>query len=226
MTLETIFSQKPRPAQTTEIQTDRGLTIEECKILCTTPIIPLREKAFFRALYETQLRPVEVLNLQIENFNKGTGEVIAKKTKGKRNRYMTHTIYKISHSLLNPNTTEMIKRIIGQRKKGPIFVNQKGEQLASIRYFERVLSKYAALLSIQRVRRLRIDGAELPLITLMALRKAGERHHDAGGGDSSLSAQAAGHTMKTKVKYYQGAVDWEEVKNSYQKNHPAFKEGW
>ncbi len=64
------------------------------------------------------------------------------------------------------------------------------------------------------------------MITLMALRKAGERHHDASGGDSSLSTQASGHTMKTKVKYYRNEVDWEAVHRSYLENHPAFTEGW
>ncbi len=57
-------------------------------------------------------------------------------------------------------------------------------------------------------------------------RALGERHHDANGGDASLSAQASGHTMKTKVKYYQNEVDWEAVHRSYQENHPAFVEGW
>ena len=60
----------------------------------------------------------------------------------------------------------------------------------------------------------------------MAVRKAGDRHHDAAGGDSSLSAQASGHTMKTKVKYYQNDVSWNAIHDSYKKNHPAFKEGW
>ncbi len=88
------------------------------------------------------------------------------------------------------------------------------------------IDKYARLLSIQKLKAYSVDGRELPLITLMALRKAGERHHDANGGDSSLSAQASGHTMKTKVQYYQNEVDWEEVHKSYQDHHPAFVEEW
>ncbi len=49
---------------------------------------------------------------------------------------------------------------------------------------------------------------------------------DANGGDSSLSAQSCGHTMKTKVEYYQGEVDWESVHKSHRAHHPAFVEGW
>ncbi len=60
---------------------DRGLTVEECKTLCTSPLIPVREKTFFRVIYETGLRPMEALNLRIENFNKETGELVALRTK-------------------------------------------------------------------------------------------------------------------------------------------------
>ncbi len=76
---------------------DRGLTVQECKTLCTSPLIPMREKVFFRVIYETGLRPMEVLNLRIENFNKETGELVALRTKGRKNRYMPQTIAKPRH---------------------------------------------------------------------------------------------------------------------------------
>ncbi len=38
---------------------DRGLTVEECKTLCTSPLIPVREKVSFMTLL--QKRPVIVL---------------------------------------------------------------------------------------------------------------------------------------------------------------------
>jgi hypothetical protein len=34
----------------------------------------------------------------------------------------------------------------------------------------------------------------------MALREAGERHHDNAGGSRKLSAVAAGHTMEVNIK--------------------------
>ncbi len=211
---------------TTEIQQDRGLTVEECKTIATAPIIPIREKAYFRSIYETGLRPIEALKLQIEDFNKATGEAWARKVKGKKNRFIEETIYKPRYVIVSPITTELFKILIGNRKKGPIFITDTGAGFKSIRYMEKQLNRFAVLLSIQKIRRLRIDGAELPFISLMALRKAGERHHDAGGGDSSLSAQASGHTMKTKIRYYQNDVKWEEIHDSYKKNHPAFKDRW
>jgi hypothetical protein len=50
----------------------------------------------------------------------------------------------------------------------------------------------------------------------MALREAGERHHDNAGGSRKLSAVAADHTMHVKEKHYE----------SYRKFHPAFVEEW
>jgi hypothetical protein len=46
------------------------MTVEECKIMCTHHSIDQREKIFFRIIYETQLRSFEVLNLQVEQWNR------------------------------------------------------------------------------------------------------------------------------------------------------------
>ncbi len=204
---------------------ERGLTMEECKALCTSPIIPIREKTFFRVIYETGLRPMEALNLWIENFDKESGELVALRTKGKKNKYMAEAIVKPRHVIVSPNTAILLKSIISNRKKGYIFEGEKGEPLTK-RFMQAQIDKYAKLLSIQKIRAYSVDTRVLPLVTLMALRKAGERHHDANGGDSSLSAQSCGHTMKTKVEYYQGEQDWESVHKSYWAHHPAFVEGW
>ncbi len=204
---------------------ERGLTVEECKVICTSPIIPVRERTYFRVIYETELRPIEALNLEIENFNKETGELIALRVKGKKNKYIKETIVKPRHVFVSPNTIVLLKSIISNRKKGYIFEGGDSKPLTK-RFMQEQIDKYARLLSIQKLRAYSVDGRELPLVTLMALRKAGERHHDANGGDPSLSAQSSGHTMKTKVQYYQNEVDWESVHKSYREHHPAFVEGW
>src|SRR4030042_6850457 len=172
---------------------DRGLTVEECKTLCTSPLIPVREKAHFRVIYETGLRPMEALNLRIENFNKETGELVALRTKGKKNRYMPQTIARPRHVYVSHNTSLILKSIVSNRKKGYIFEGENGDPLTK-RFMQHQIVKYARLFSIQKLRQYSEDGRELPLITLMALRKAGERHHDANGGESSPSPQERGHT--------------------------------
>lgn len=218
---------------TTEPLINRGMTLEECKILCTSSLINLREKTYFRIIYETSLRPMEALNLRIEDFNRETGEVIARKTKGKYNRWTMQTNHQIRHLYISDNTREFIKNLISNRKKGYIFESEEKEGYPiTKRYMQEQINKYAKLLSIQQIRRYAQsntnpdDTRVLPLVTLMALRKAGERHHDANEGDSSLSAQAAGHTMKTKIKHYQGEQDWEAVHKSYKEHHPSFVEKW
>jgi hypothetical protein len=61
-------------------------------------------------------------------------------------------------------------------------------------------------------------------MTLMALREAGERHHDLNGGDPDVSAKAAGHSKETKARYYR-KVSYEEAQESYVKHHPSFVTG-
>ncbi len=86
---------------------------------------------------------------------------------------------------------------------------------------------YARLLGIQKVKKYYVDGRTLKLATCMALREAGERHHDNAGGSRKLSAVAAGHSMTVKEKYYEKVgADFEQVHTSYKTYHPAFAEGW
>src|SRR5660398_195358 len=68
---------------TTETLLNRGMTVEECKTMCTHHSIDLREKIFFRIIYETQSRPFEVLNLQVEQWDRKQGFVTALKVKQK-----------------------------------------------------------------------------------------------------------------------------------------------
>ncbi len=59
----------------------------------------------------------------------------------------------------------------------------------------------------------------------MALREAGERHHDNAGGSRKLSAVAAGHTMEVKERHYEKVgEDFEPVHESYRKFYPTFIE--
>ena len=109
---------------TTEPFLNRGMNLHECKIICTADIIPLREKAFFRVIYETQLRPFEALNLQIENWDRHQRTVTAVQVKQKWDR--RNKRYLPAHpqtALLTENTNEMIRALAGNRKKGPIFMS-------------------------------------------------------------------------------------------------------
>ena len=60
---------------------------------------------------------------------------------------------------------------------------------------------------------------------LIGLREAGERHHNMQWVDLDESAKAAGHSKKTKERYYK-KVSFEETQESFGRYHPAFVEGW
>ncbi len=215
---------------------DRGMNIDECRAICTSPEIPIREKLFFRIIYETQLRPFEVLNLLIENWDREqrlvTAVRVKQKTapvKGDRHRKL-YLPSKPRTVILTENTNLMLKMVVSNRKKGCIFVNADGEKL-TMAWFKDRIHYYARLLGIQKdVRYYDTKTGEVHprhLVTCMALREAGERHHDNAGGSRKLSAVAAGHTMAVKERHYEKVgEDFEQVHESYRKFHPAFVENW
>ena len=217
---------------TTETLLNRGMTVEECKIMCTHHSIDLREKLFFRIIYETQLRPFEVLNLQVEQWDRKQGFVTALKVKQKtKPRKEDHHAKDWLPSTpktraITPSTNEMLREYASNRKKGSIFINENGEML-SLEWFNQEISRYAKLLGIQKIKKYYVDGRTLKLVTCMALREAGERHHDNAGGSRKLSAVAADYTMQVKEKHYEKVgEDIEQITQSYQKNHLAWVEGW
>lgn len=217
---------------TTDLLLNRGMNLDECKIMCTDYRIPTREKIFFRIIYETQLRPFEVLNLKIEDWDRIKGLVTAVRVKQKTKPMkgnMSKKEYLPSSprtAILSENTNYLLKSYISNRKKGFIFINESEEKL-SLEWFNERISHFAKLIGIQKIKKYYVDGRTLKLITCMALREAGERHHDNAGGSRKLSAVAAGHSMEVKEKHYEKVGDdFEQVHQSYKKHHPAFVEKW
>ena len=221
------FLTKTKYIPTTQTILNRGMNLEECRAICTSPEIPIREKAFFRIIYETQLRPFEALNLQIENWDRKQHTITALRTKQKwDNRHKRHLPSLPRTAVVTENTNEMIRKITGVRKKGSIFINTKSEQL-TLEWFNERINYYAKLLGIQKIIKYYIDRRTLKLVTCMALREAGERHHDNAGGSRKISAVAAGHTMQVKERHYEKVgEDFEQVHDSYKEHHPAFVESW
>ena len=66
------------------IKLDRGMTVDEVKLLLTASMGD-KERAFFRAIYDTFYRAQELLKCNIEDYDKNTGELIALYTKNKYN---------------------------------------------------------------------------------------------------------------------------------------------
>jgi hypothetical protein len=72
---------------------DRGMNKDECRAMCTSPQIPLREKLFFRMIYETTTRPREVLESRIELWNRNTGEITFSQILANARIYLEHRIW-------------------------------------------------------------------------------------------------------------------------------------
>ncbi len=173
---------------------DRCMTVEECRMMCSSDKIPLREKLFFRLLYETMLQPLEVLNLRIENWNQKyelvTAIRVTRNTKPLKGNFSKKvwlpTMPKTR--IIGSNTNEMIKEYVGKRKKGPIFINNQTGGMLTLSWFNKEVNRYAELLGIQKIEKYFKDKVqrEKPrtrkLVTLMALRKAGKQRNDIKGG--------------------------------------------
>jgi integrase len=219
---EHMNSENEKQVNLPSIKLDRGMTVEEIDKLLTAPM-GFRERAYFRAIYETFYRANELLQCNIEDYDKETGELIALHTKNKYNpktkKYITSPPKQM---ILSKTTNLLFKKIIGNRKKGAIFVNRQGIRLSKT-YLEIYINDIATAIGIQKVAKITPAGREYHLVTLKALREAGERHCDLAGADSDVTARGAQHSAIVKEKYYKKA-GWDEVQQQIRKFHPAFKE--
>jgi site-specific recombinase XerD len=197
------------------------MTIEEVNSLLTAPM-PDRERAFLRAIYDTFFRVNELLMCNIEDYGRHTGELMARHTKNKYNpRTKQHIKSPPKHALLSKPTQLLFKKIIGNRKKGAIFINKEGNRLSKT-YLQVFINELATRTGIQKLTHVTETGREYHLVTLKALREAGERHMDLRGADPQVTARGAQHSAIVKEKYYKKS-GWEEFQEQQKKFHPAFQ---
>lgn len=216
------MSNNDNQTQKPSIKLDRGMTVEEVKTLLTASMGD-KERGFFRAIYDTTFRAQELLKCNIEDYNKGTGELTCLKPKSKYSSRLDKTIQPPpKHSLISKSTQLLFKRIIGNRKKGPIFVNRKGQR-CSITYFQMYINDLATRIGIQKITHITKTGKKYHLVTIQGLRESGERHMDLRGADKDITARGAQHSSTVKEKYYKKS-GWEEYQEQQKKYHPSFQE--
>lgn len=222
-----MVEKEPEPDKSRNINQllNRGMTTDEVQKLLTAPM-PDRERAFLRAAYETFFRAQELLRCNIEDFNKQTGELTAHHTKNKYNpKTKQHIQSPPKHMVTSKPTQLLFKRIIGNRKKGSIFINRQSQRL-SITFLQVFVNELATRIGIQQVAKITTGGkyGKRPqnLVSLKALREAGERHCDLAGADSDVTARGAQHSAIVKEQYYKRA-GWEEIQQQVRKFHPAFQ---
>lgn len=211
---------------------DRGMSEEEVDFLLKAQM-PDLQRAFFRAIYETTYRANELLQCDIKDYNKKTGELTALHTKNKYNPKTKQYIQSgPKHAVISKSTQLLFKKIIGNRKKGPIFYNNKMGRRFTVTYFQISINEIAIKLGIQKVAKITNEGVkeswidkprQQHLVTLKALREAGERHMDIRGADRDVTARGAQHSAIVKERYYKKS-SWEEFQQAQKKFHPAFRD--
>lgn len=197
----------------------RGPTERECRLMCSAAFLKDRDRLIINVIYETWYRRHEVTALNIKDYDRKTGELTAQVTKGWGNESESRA-GEPRHMILSPNTQAMMNKYIGNRKRGPLFLNPKGKRLTPDR-IRQMVHRAAQILGIQKIHHY-TDGEKVRyLITPKSIREAGERHTDQHGADSDTTAIGAGHSPETKAKSYKKSA-WEEVQRQVREHHPHF----
>jgi len=219
----------------------RGLTVDECLRLCKEPrrlpVNPtpfqlwksLRDEVLIRLIYETWARISELLQVKVSDVDfehcaiqitHPKGKAVFKMVDGKRKH--VGTVYRKRWVFFGEESKNLLVRHLGRRGRGPLVANSRGKRL-STRQAERIVDLYARRAAIQQVIGHTKNGREVKMVTCKALREAGERHTDTAGGDRDATARIAGHTVRTKEKYYKKG-NFEEDRRIVREHHPLMKE--
>ena len=219
----------------------RGLTVPECASLCRSPRrLPsnatnfqiwkaMRDELLLRLLYETWSRVSELLKVDIPDIDFDNCSILIRHPKGKAvfrieegRRIHIDTIHKQRQVFFGDYTRDLMIRSLQRRKRGPLISNSLRKRL-STRQAERIVDRHARVAGIQKVVGHAKKGREIRLVTCKALREAGERHTDIAGADRDATARIAGHTVRTKEKYYKKG-NFEEDRRIVRENHPLMRE--
>jgi integrase len=232
----------PRKPQARERVEPRGLTVAECVGLCRIPRrLPARATEFqirkstrdellVRLLYETWARVGELLKVDIHDVDFDNYSILIRHPKGRAvfkledgRRVHVDTIHRQRQVFFSDYTRDLMVRHLERRKKGPLIANSRKKRL-STRQAERIVDRCAQTAGIQRVIGHTKKRREIRLVTCKALREAGERHTDVAGADRDATARIAGHSVRTKEKYYKRG-NFEEDRQIVRQHHPLMREG-
>ena len=219
----------------------RGLTVQECANLCMAPRRlrsdatkfqiwkALRDELLVRLLYETFARVSELLKVDVRDIDFENTSILIRHPKGRavfriedERRIHVDTVYQQRQVFFGDYSRDLIIRYLQRRKRGPLITNSRRKRL-STRQAERIVDRYARAAGIQRVIGYNKKGREIRLTTCKSLRESGERHTDIAGGDRDATARIAGHTVRTKEKYYKKG-NFEEDRRIVRENHPLMRE--
>ena len=222
------------------MKVQRGLTVEECIEICRAPgRLPSnatrfqiwkasRDELLIRLLYETWTRVRELITVDVRDVDFENRSILIRHPKGRavfktKNGRRVHvdTVRQQRHVFFGEYTRDLMIRHLQRRRRGPLIVNTKRKRL-STRQAERIVDRHAKAAGIQRVVGHTKNGREIRLVSPKSLRESGERHTDVAGADRDATARIAGHTVRTKEKYYKKG-NFEEDRRIVRENHPLMR---
>lgn len=159
-----------------------------------------RDRVLIQTLYLTGMRREELCNLDVPDVQIDKRRILIRHGKGDKSR-----IVPLSESL-----TANLRALIGRRKRGPVFISQRGGRL-SPRTVNHVIARAGELagLTNPNPRRRKINPH--------LLRHSFARHYLARGGDIRLLSQILGHQNVAITHSVYGTASEEEIQNEYER---------
>jgi len=187
------------------------LTIEEVKQLLETPILSTpqgqRDRALMELLYASGLRVSELVNINLEQINLDSYEIIVR-GKGSKERVvlMGEPAAKALHTYLSQGR----RRLVGEKRTSALFLNRYGERLTG-RRVQRILAKYASLAGINK------------RVHPHMLRHTFATHLLDGGADLRVVQELLGHAKLSSTQIYTH-VTQSQARKVYLSAHPMARQ--
>jgi len=187
------------------------LTIEEVKQLLETPDLSTpqgqRDCALMELLYASGLRVSELVNINLEQVNLDSCEIIVR-GKGSKERVvlMGEPAAKALHTYLSQGRP----KLVGEKRTSALFLNRYGERLTE-RRVQRILAKYASLAGINK------------RVHPHMLRHTFATHLLDGGADLRVVQELLGHAKLSSTQIYTH-VTQSQAKRVYLSAHPMARQ--
>ncbi len=182
------------------------LTIEEVELLLEQPddtIKGKRDKAILEVLYATGVRASELLDLNLEDYNKNMGYIACNSVSSKPRVIPVGGLSKTALSqYLDDSRTHLVKN----DDENSLFVNYNGVRMTRQGLWK-IIKTYAKRAKIEKQ------------ITPQILRHSFAIHLVQNGADLKSVQELLGHSVIATTQVYAGAVK-NRIKEVYDRSHP------
>jgi len=187
------------------------LTIEEVEQLLQAPDLSTpqgqRDRALMELLYASGLRVSEVVNLNMEQVNRDSGEI---RVWGKGMKERVVLMGKPAAEALSVYLSQGRPKLLGNKRNSALFLNRYGEHLNE-RRVQRILEEYASKAGLDK------------RVHPHMLRHTFATHMLDGGADLRVVQELLGHANLTSTQIYTH-VTKSQARKVYLSAHPMAQE--